>query len=265
MKFICFFCALSVFVFSCGQKSTVVHDEEITDSSFATIDSTEISNDTIAKKFFPKGSRHVAFQGSFPCNNCDEIVQTIMFNSDHTFQQQHEENEGSDDYQKSYGNWSIKNDKIQLTAENKPPIVLRIVNDTLYAINIHNIPVVDTGAYKLIKQPLASASGGLDKIRNKGVDFFARGNEPFWTVEIDKGKSMKFQLADWETPVVAPLESFSETVDSTVYNLHTNKKNWSVTIYPHFCSDGMSPLLYQYKVKVFYNGIVYNGCGIKLN
>lgn len=265
MKIIYFLCALSIFSFSCTQKKPVVQDDDISDSSFATIDSTEIINDSIARNFIPKGLRQVAFQGSFPCSNCDEIVQTILFNSDHTFQQQNEENEGSEDYQKSYGNWSIKNDKIRLTAENKPPITLRIVNDTLYAINIHNIPVVDTGAYKLTKQTLASSSSGLDKIRAKGVDFLGRGNEPFWSVEIDKGNAMKFKLADWETPVVAPLESFSETVDSTLYNLHTNKKNWSVTIYPHFCSDGMSPLLYQYKVKVVYNGIVYNGCGIKLN
>jgi len=265
MKLTCSFCALLIFSFSCKQKTAVSRQEEISDSSFATIDSTEIVNDSIAKKFFPKGSHTVAFQGSFPCSNCEEIVQTILFNTDHTFQEQHAENAGGEDYQKSYGNWSIKNDKIQLTAESKPPIILRIDNDTLYAINIHNIPVVDTGAYKLKKLPLASGSSGLDKIRAKGVDFLGRGNEPFWSVEIDKGKSMKFRLADWETPIVAPLESFSETVDSTIYNLHTNQKNWSVTIYPHFCSDGMSPLLYQYKVKVFYNGIVYNGCGIKLN
>jgi uncharacterized membrane protein len=44
-----------------------------------------------------------------------------------------------------------------------------------------------------------------------------------------------------------------------------DKNNLRVVILSQFCSDGMSDMLYQYKVIVNYKGSVYKGCGVLLN
>ena len=38
-----------------------------------------------------------------------------------------------------------------------------------------------------------------------------------------------------------------------------------ISLFPQFCSDGMSDNLYEYKVVLKYNGKKYNGCGVLLN
>ena len=53
--------------------------------------------------------------------------------------------------------------------------------------------------------------------------------------------------------------------DSTIYKLKSDTTMWSITILPQFCNDGMSDYLYQYKVNVKYNGILYKGCGVMLS
>ena len=262
MKFIYSLFCLLVFL-SCNQKTRNVEREVVADSiippdSAVVIDSSSIT--LFKDEIYP-----VAYQGIFPCDGCDGIQQTILFNRDHTFVEEHVKKQQNPEPKKTYGNWIIKNNRIELTEENNREIILGLNNDTLYAVSIHDITIKDPEKYKLEKKKLAIENPVWIKKKSEGIAFVATGNEPFWSLEIRNGKDLTFKLADWEAPVIAPLESFNKTVDSTVYNLQTRGKKWSVVVYSQFCSDGMSPLLYQYKVNILYEGTHYKGCGIMLD
>lgn len=263
MKFIYSpFCLL--ILLSCNQKTGNVESEVVADSIIST-DSTIVVNDSSSFKLFKDEIYPLAYQGIFPCSGCEGIQQTILFNRDHTFAEEHVRMQKDPKPKKSFGNWVIKNNRIELTEENDREITLELRGDTLYTVSIHDIIIKDPEKYKLEKKKLAIENPVWIKKKSEGIDFVATGNEPFWSLEIRNGKDLTFKLADWEAPVVAPLESFNKTVDSTVYNLQTHDKKWSVVIYSQFCSDGMSPLLYQYKVNILYDGTHYKGCGIMLD
>ena len=263
MKFVYILFCVSV-VFSCKQKNTNEPAEPVEDVTVIN-DLAVAEKDSSSIKLFSSELNPVAYQGTFPCKDCDGIQQTILFNKDHTFQEEHAKIEHSVQPEKSYGNWAIKNNRLELTRENKPEITFAVEADTLYAVSIHNIAIKDSEKYKLMKKKLAIENPVWRKKKLSGIDFVASGNEPFWTLELRNEKDIRFKLIDWNSFVIAPLESINKTVDSTVYNLQTNNIKWSVVVYPQFCSDGMSPLLYEYKVNVFYKGVHYRGCGIMLD
>jgi uncharacterized membrane protein len=96
----------------------------------------------------------------------------------------------------------------------------------------------------------------------KGVIVFGIGNEPFWSVELDQQDSISFLLADWNHPVKMKAGSAFNSKDSIGYIAGNDSAHLRVTIFPHFCSDGMSDYVYRNKVRVHYNQKVYNGCAI---
>ena len=229
MKFIYSLFFLLAISFSCKQKSS-------TETTVNTIDSIK-AEDTIMSagdssniRLFIDNSPSIVYQGVFPCRDCKGIQQTILFNKDFTFQQEHFKIGENGQPQKSYGNWIIKNNLIFLTEDSTLEIVFRLTGDSLYAINIDNVPITDSGKYKLEKKMLPVESVQLKKKRMSGIDFEGTGSEPFWNIEIRNGKNIKFKLADWKLPVVAPLESINENVDSTVYLFNSHHKSWSVII-----------------------------------
>jgi uncharacterized membrane protein/uncharacterized lipoprotein NlpE involved in copper resistance len=250
--------------FSCRQKSAGDQSENMIDP-VETADTNILAHDTSSLPLFTDNTYPIAYQGFFPCKDCEGILQTVLFNKDHTFQEEHVKHGNDKHRQKSYGNWAIKNDQIVLTEAQNHEISFRLINDTLFAINIKNVPIKDSFKYHLVKKELAIENPVWNEKRKNGIDFVGMGNEPFWNIEIRNGKNLHFKLADWKSPVIAPMESINENVDSTVYKFNSNHQKWSVIIYSEFCSDGMSDLLYQYKVKVFYNQETYTGCGIMLN
>ena len=57
----------------------------------------------------------------------------------------------------------------------------------------------------------------------------------------------------------AKLTDTNQTKDSTIYS----NDSLRVVVYPYFCNDGMSDFIYTNKVKVYYKGQAYKGCGQK--
>ncbi len=102
----------------------------------------------------------------------------------------------------------------------------------------------------------------------KGTDFFARGNEPFWTLEIDFEKAMTFNTLydiNMNTPAVEGTKL--EGVDVTRYNARTEQGELIVTTIKEDCQDNMSGEEFDYKVVVEAKNLsdkdykLFNGCG----
>jgi len=84
-----------------------------------------------------------------------------------------------------------------------------------------------------------------------GVDFFARGNEPNWTLEIDFEKSMNFATMDdikVSTPAVEGIKA--QDSDVTLYSVKTDSGELVVTLIKDNCQDNMSGENFSYKVRV---------------
>lgn len=101
-----------------------------------------------------------------------------------------------------------------------------------------------------------------------GIDFFARGNEPNWVLEIDFEKSMRFSEMNGieiNTPAVEGVKA--QDSDVTNFRAVTESIELSVTISKELCQDNMSGELFDYNVRVRFRNsnqpefVEFSGCG----
>jgi uncharacterized membrane protein len=75
-----------------------------------------------------------------------------------------------------------------------------------------------------------------------------------------------FKLATDDKPVIIPIAKPAVTKDSTLYTVASEAGNvLKVSISSKFCHDGMGDHLYEYKMTVWYKGLIYKGCAVVLN
>lgn len=263
MKFIATITVTALIFFSCdrnsqNEKAVLAKDTTKNNDTIIVTDSLQIS---ATDDSLPLG----AYQGIFPCKDCDGVQQTILFNADKTFKEEQMIWSKNESPKISEGHWQIKNGRIELIQKNKPVISFIKKKDTLLTVAINRILISNSSNYMLTKRNLAIANPIWGKKKLEGIDFAAIGNEPFWSLDIDFEKSISFKLADWKKPVIKGIEKPIINKDSTIYKFKSDTTVWAIIIYPQFCNDGMSDYLYQYKVNVKYNGILYKGCGVMLS
>ncbi len=264
MKFIGALLVIAIIFFSCNgnpgaDKPVSVRDTSVVQDTVVFVkDSTMLS--TYADSL-PSG----AYQGVFPCQDCDGLQQTILFRPDKTFKQEQLMWGKNETPKISEGKWKRENGRIELTQNDKKAITFVKKEDTLFTISISGVSLNNSSKYFLTRRSLAHNNPIWLEKQKKGIDFAAAGNEPFWNLEIDKEKFISFKLADWKKPLMISIEKPLITRDSIFYKLKADTTKWTISIYPQFCNDGMSDYLYQYKVNVYYNGINYKGCGVMLS
>lgn len=264
MKFISTLLLISLALFSCheaspNEKGHVAKDTTVIEDTVVFVKGPAMALDYYDS--LPLG----AYQGIFPCSGCDGIQQTILFTKEKAFKEQQMMWDKNETLKSGNGGWERKNDTIKLIQNNKVVMDLIKKGDTLFPVYINGIRLNNPLKYFLTKRTLAINNPIWQNKEKAGIDFTAAGNEPFWSLEIDKRKSISFKLADWKNPIVVGIEKPVITVDSIFYELKSDTTNWTITIFPQFCNDGMSDYLYQYKVNVNYNGNRYKGCGVMLS
>lgn len=204
----------------------------------------------LTTKVLPKGFYRVLL----PCKNCKEIEHTIYFGADQDYQIE-ERRDGK--VKLSRGKWQKENDKIKI--QKNDPIEAAYIQhgDTLYYI--HN-----NGRHLPMQRLLSASHNEAWKNKGKeGLEFFGVGNEPFWNIKIDEQKSIAFHYADWSKALIFENVKRVASTDSIIYTAGTEAASLRVTIYPRFCSDGMSDFMYSHQVNIAYDGAVFRGCGIQ--
>jgi uncharacterized membrane protein len=96
--------------------------------------------------------------------------------------------------------------------------------------------------------------------KKQAVILFSVGNEPFWSIEVNKRDSIVFSMPEWTQPLRTKISSTEKLGSKTIYASLSD--SLQVTVYPYFCSDGMSDFIYTNKVMVQHKGKTYQGCGI---
>jgi heat shock protein HslJ/uncharacterized membrane protein len=102
------------------------------------------------------------------------------------------------------------------------------------------------------------------RLLEKGVSFFAYGQEPFWNLEVYDGKEVRFEGMNKQL-FVLPTESIFPTDSQTyllTYNTPNGKFNLMVLHQP--CTDAMSGEKYAIKVAALYGSDTLHGCGMNI-
>jgi heat shock protein HslJ/uncharacterized membrane protein len=79
------------------------------------------------------------------------------------------------------------------------------------------------------------------KLWQQGIDFYARGNEPFWAIDIDMDKGIKFSHMDGNIIETTSLE-FHEAADAKVIRFSGRAESGEiiVTVTEEECNDTMA-------------------------
>jgi heat shock protein HslJ len=152
---------------------------------------------------------------------------------------------------------------------------IKIVNDTLiYSVKATGIEFPEQRFVKRSAQATKAVfeevnnDARWDSFRNKGIDFVATGNEPFWSIEVDFEGKIKFtslsQPELFEVPMPKPEYPAGGTI--VRYFSKTEAGMIDVVIQQMPCVDNMSgvesPAFVTIKVKVGENHIINSeGCG----
>ncbi|MGZ3844496.1 MAG: hypothetical protein ACXVLT_00450 [Flavisolibacter sp.] len=231
------------------QDTTVI---ESNDANTAALDTSSMQLRTAPKLHLPSG----IYQASLPLNK--KVEQTVAFNSDLTYQLEEKYSTGDKDTVViSQGTWTPSDGYIWLYKDQIVSGRYKWKRDTLQYYS----PLVKK-SFSMHSLNDAMQNKALKSKVSEGVVFFGTGNEPFWNVELDNKDSLSFRLAEMDHPLRLKIDT-SVTKENTVqYSAHSDSTKILVTIFPHFCSDGMSDFVYRNKVKVQYNQQVYDGCGL---
>lgn len=237
------------------QDTTVLQTNEVHTASTSNndIDTTAESLPAVQPIKKPTG----IYQTTLPFDK--KMEQTVMFNKDLTYRLE-EKYPDRDSIVITEGTWSPSDGYIWLYKDQIVRSRYKWNGDKLQYYSPQLKKNYTMNALRDVMQN--------DPWKNKaeeGVVVYGIGTEPFWKIEYSKKDTISFSLADWEHPVKMKIDSAFNSKDSTVYIAQKDSAKIHLTIFPYFCSDGMSDFIYRNKIKVQYNQQVYYGCGMIYN
>lgn len=190
--------------------------------------------------------------------NDNKVQQTIAFKSDLTYQLQEKYTHAEkDSVVTTEGSWMPSDGFIWLYKDQVARGRYKWKGDTLL---FYSPALKKNFSMHHLKE--ASENLAWKNKSKEGIVFFATGTEPFWNIQLDSKDSISLLLADWQHPLKFKADSNFSNKDSTGYLAKNDSAQIRVTIFPHFCSDGMSDYVYRNKIKVQLNQKVYNGCAL---
>lgn len=212
--------------------------------------------------------------GMLPCADCEEIDYQINLKDDYTFKQKLVYKGKSDEIFIDEGRWGFVSDSVITISGNDDYKMFLILEKNLVMLDQDGNKIESSfeDKYRLHKDPTTvketkdleptkevtpvvpvvemSLNYYQEKFLN-GVDFFARGNEPNWTLEIDFEKSMSFAMFEGFNIIAPPVEGIkAQDSDVTLYTAKTDSGELVITVIKDRCQDNMSGEEFSYKVRV---------------
>ena len=229
--------------------------------------------------------------GMLPCADCEEIDYQINLKNDYTFKQKSVYKGKSDEIFTDEGRWGFVSDSVIAVSGNDDYKMFLIQQNHLVMLDQDGNKMESSfeDKYRLHKDPTTvketkdleptkevtpvvpvvelDLSYYQEKFLN-GVDFFARGNEPNWTLEIDFEKSMSFAMFEGFNIITPAVEGIkAQDSDVTLYTAKTESGELVITVIKDKCQDNMSGEYFPYKVRVEAKSSVdssyhtFDGCG----
>lgn len=207
------------------------------------------------------------YEGFVPCADCEGIIITyLLLNPDMTYRLEETYSKKNDRAFRTNDSWKMDKGRIILYDSNELRLSFLVDGDKLWQLDSEGNRISGNlgDKYVLTRKEMADHKALKEKA-DAGIDFIGHGNEPSWSLEIDKGNKITFNRPDMKMPAST---SYAEPITLNgfrEYHIQTEAAKLDIVISPQFCSDGMSDFLYEYKVSLQYNGKNYSGCGVLLN
>ena len=229
--------------------------------------------------------------GLLPCVDCEGIDYTLNLKNDFTFKQSFVYKGKDEEFIIDEGEWSFVSDSVielesydygkTFLISGKKLIMLDGYGDRFessiedkYSLHKDASTIKDLEGVKNetdtkpVEEVVEINSNYYQEKFMNGIDFFARGNEPNWTLAIDFEKSMDFATMDdikVNTPAVEGIKAPGS--DITLYSKKTENGELVITVIKENCKDNMSGEKFTYKVRVEAKGVndknykTFEGCG----
>ena len=260
MKWINLLCAV-VLVSSCrlpDQKSFEKTLSLMDTAALHTVDSNQAIRDTVLKETLPPPRRiknpDGIYQAVLPIEG--KVEQTVVFHSNNTYELQERYTEHKDSLVTTTGNWTPSDGYIWLYKDQLVRGRYLWKGDQLHYFS----PSLNK-SFAMNRHPDIMENKTWKERQGTGLFLFGVGNEPFWNIEYSEKDTLILRMADWKEPVKLKLTSTQKTADSIQYTAQSDSTSLSLTVFPQFCSDGMSDYIYRNRITVRYKDKVLEGCG----
>lgn len=230
----------------------------------------EIVPDQKQIKFLTNG----IWLGVFPCADCEGIDYQLNLKDDYTFKQKSVYKGKDEDIFIDEGTWAFDSDSVIILYGSDDDKLFLIGSKDLILLDqygeriessfeekyhlkkdMSTVKEIETPVEKNVDEPVQEEVEMNPEYYQKkfmeGVDFFARGNEPNWTLELDLEKNFVFTLMDeWKisTPAVEGIKA--QDHDVTLYRAKVESGELIITIIRDNCEDNMSGEKFPFKVRV---------------
>jgi heat shock protein HslJ/uncharacterized membrane protein/uncharacterized lipoprotein NlpE involved in copper resistance len=210
--------------------------------------------------------------GTIPCADCPGIDYRLELHPDSTYRERLVYQGRSATPFLQLGSWGVSDGKVKLNKSGAGHNQFSIDGDVLVMLDSDGNWIMSehAEAYRLRRQNTEEAEDNPRLWREKyerGVDFAAIGNEPFWSLEIDLEKMIEFRALDKEngsifTPV--PVGEKPASGDGVVYRVQTVTGELEIQLIKGTCINTMSGRELPYTVTVLKDDMEYKGCGMYL-
>lgn len=206
------------------------------------------------------------YTGVTPCADCEGIYTRLEFLDSVTYIKASKYLGKSSRAFLDMGQWSIQNDSVVA--------LIAHGNSQRYLLEGNGLVMLNSEG-KRIKGALANyyqlAKGEPEGNRNwiiksaEGIDFAAQGNEPYWNLEIDFDKGIRFSTLDGDS-MVTTLPTAVNEGSSLLYTIDDNGVLLNLKLSPVGCINSMSGAYSDYAVEVtFKDNAMMSGCGEFIN
>ena len=219
------------------------------------------------------------FTGKIPCASCEAIVYEVQLNENNTYEQSLTYKGESETPIINKGSYVISNDGIIQLNENANTLnYLKKVPKGLLLLDKNGEMIKGALANHYLLTPKETATANketagfqqiLIKKQQEGIDFYAVGNEPFWSLEIDFDKEIHFKTMnglDFKAPAIEP--NLAQDHNVKRYRSVTESGEIIVQIVQGECSDTMADRKFPYQITVNFKNTTetdysnFEGCGM---
>lgn len=237
----------------------------------------------------PEMAREAAgvYAGEIPCAGCAGIEYRINLRPDFTYEARmvyKGESEAQNTVELS-GGYGFTEDGILVLEKEEPGMnYFKVEPAKLRMLNLEGKEITGILADKYVLTELTRARGRsaaapegegpnnelMRKLHEQGVDFYARGNEPFWSLDLDFEGGFRFNTMSGmkiNTPPVEGAMAMDADPPRTLYAAEVEAGALRFTIIGEECTDNMSGEIFTHTVEVeAKNGVdeaftTFNGCG----
>lgn len=194
------------------------------------------------------------WKGEIPCADCEGIAYLLQLQPNDSFYERSVYLGKPGDAFVDKGTWEMASDSLvtlkNIAGETR---FLAFRGDKLEMLDKDAKPINSPHAskYKLERTTIETNPAIANAQALSGVDFAGGGNEPFWSLEIDFDKSMRFKTPDG-IDISVPVGKGERAMDAPVtrYHAETEAGTLTVQLFRQQCENDMSGAMSDFSVTV---------------